>query len=232
EGIEGRSDRLSLLLDLLAVLRVPERSPAGQDRYALGPSALVRSDGPLGLALSLEPGDAREHRRPELAIGRGEVDLAIDGGDAQTPVDQGDQVLGAAQQPVYVDRDDVGEVAPVGVPEHPRPVRAVATRLGGRDGGVVVLGDDLPTPFLGHLADLPTLGADGPALTSAVLGDPHVGGSSYGHGANVTDECSDSACRSRRCPPRSAACARRPRTAAASGRRTAGRSGGPGSRRR
>src|SRR5699024_10746345 len=56
EGIEGRSDRLSLLLDLLAVLRVPERSPAGQDRHTLGPSALVRSDGPLGLALSLEPG--------------------------------------------------------------------------------------------------------------------------------------------------------------------------------
>src|SRR5699024_3525757 len=53
EGIEGRSDRLSLLLDLLAVLRVPERSPAGQDRHTLGPSALVRSDGPLGLALSL-----------------------------------------------------------------------------------------------------------------------------------------------------------------------------------
>src|SRR5699024_10107956 len=89
------------------------------------------------------------------------------------------------------DGDHDVEPPGVGVLEHPRPVRVGTTRLGGRDGGVLVLGDDPPAPPLGQVADLAALGVDGPSVAGAVLGDPHVGGSSYGHGANVTDECSD-----------------------------------------
>lgn len=99
------------------------------------------------------------------------------------------QILGAAQEPVDVDGDHDVEPPGVGVLEHPRPVRAGTTRFGGRDGGVLVLGDDPPAPKLGQVADLAVLGVDGLSVARAVLGDPHLGGYATRHESNVTGEC-------------------------------------------
>src|SRR5699024_4252858 len=107
------------------------------------------------------------------------------------------------------DGDHDVEPPGVGVLEHPRPVRAGTTWLGGRDGGVLVLGDDPPAPQLGQVADLAALGVDGPSVARAVLGDPHVGGYATRHESNVTGECWDSACPRPRSRSRSSGSAHR-----------------------
>src|SRR5699024_9462412 len=95
ERVEGPPYGVGLLLDHLALPRPAERLPGGR-RDALGAAALVRPDLALSLAPRLEPGERGEHRRPELAVSRREVDLAVHCDDAQAEVDQRVQVFRAA----------------------------------------------------------------------------------------------------------------------------------------
>ena len=160
-------DGVGLLRDQLALSRPPERLP-GARRDALEASALVRPDLTLRLAARLEPRESGEHRRPELAVRRREVDLAVHGDDAQAEVDQRVQVLRAAQEAVHVHGDDHREPARAGVVQHLGPPGASAALLRRRHSVVVVDLDDLPVLGLGESPDLPQLGLDRPPVALAI----------------------------------------------------------------
>src|SRR5699024_9402286 len=167
ERIERPPDGLGLLGDQLAISRPAERLP-GRRGDAFCASALVRSDLALGLAPSLEPGEGGEHCRSELPVRRREVDLAVNGDDAEAEVDQGVEVLRAAQETVHVHRDDHRESARSGVIQHLGPTGASAALLRRRHRVVLVDLDHGPVLGLGQRPDPPQLGLDGPPVALTV----------------------------------------------------------------
>jgi hypothetical protein len=135
-------------------------APSARHRLALLRARDVGAELTFGLPAHLEARDAGKHRRAEFAVGRRQVDLAVDGQDAGAGVDDLEEVAGVAEEPVEVDGDDDAGQALAQLVEHARPLRAGAAAL--RRAGVVVgvLPYDLPPARRGEGAAARELAVD------------------------------------------------------------------------